>query len=104
MSQSRVALVFGATGITGWSTLREAVNYPTTTTFSRIIGLTTRLVDQSTLFLPDDKRISLFSGVDLTKSVDEVGKQLAKIDGIEQVTDIYFAGEKIIFSEPGVKG
>jgi hypothetical protein len=100
--QPRTALVFGASGITGWSIVREGVNYPTKTTFSRIIGLTTRPADLSKLLLPDDERISIFSGIDLTKSIDDVAEKLAEVDGIEEVTDVFFAGETVFcygFSE-----
>lgn len=89
---NRTALVFGASGITGWAILREALEYPTATTFSRVIGLTNRPLDRSKSFLPDDSRLALVPGIDLTASVDDVIAKLAEIDGIEDVTDVYFAG------------
>lgn len=88
---NRTALVFGASGITGWAIVREALTYPTATTFSRVIGLTKRPLDREKSFLPDDSRLTLAHGVDLTASVDDVVAKLAEIDGIKNVTDVYFA-------------
>lgn len=89
---NRTALVFGASGITGWAIAREALTYPTATTFRRVIGVTNRPLDRVKAFLPDDSRLTLAHGVDLTASVDDVVAKLADIDGIEDVTDVYFAG------------
>lgn len=89
---SRTALVFGASGITGWAILREALNYPKPSTFRKIIGLTNRPLDRSKSFLPEDDRLVIVAGVDLTAAVDDVAAKLADIDGIEDVTDVYFAG------------
>lgn len=89
---NRTALVFGASGITGWAILREALNYPTTSTFHKVIGLTNRPLDRSKSFLPEDDRLVIVAGVDLTTAVDDVAAKLASIDGIEDVTDVFFAG------------
>ncbi|KAL6792232.1 hypothetical protein GGI42DRAFT_179751 [Trichoderma sp. SZMC 28013] len=89
--ENRTALVFGASGITGWALLREALKYPTTTAFQRVIGLTNRPLDRSTSFLPDDSRLTLAHDIDLTKSIDDVAAKLADIEGIKGVTDVYFA-------------
>ncbi|KAM0511408.1 hypothetical protein ACHAPE_009923 [Trichoderma viride] len=88
---NRTALVFGASGITGWAILREALNYPTTSTFHKVIGLTNRPLDRSKSFLPEDDRLVIVPGVDLTTAVDDVAAKLASIDGIEDVTDVFFA-------------
>lgn len=87
----RVALVFGASGITGWAILREA-SHPTNTSFRRIVGLSNRPIDPSQLLLLDSTRITLASGVDLNAGVDQVTAGLSGIDGIEHVTDVFFAG------------
>ncbi|KAL7943601.1 hypothetical protein V8C42DRAFT_358873 [Trichoderma barbatum] len=88
---NRTALVFGASGITGWAILREALKYPTTAAFHRVIGLTNRPLDPKECFLPDDSRLTLTHGLDLTSSVDDVVAKLADIEGIKDVTDVYFA-------------
>ncbi|GFP58591.1 hypothetical protein ACSS6W_005860 [Trichoderma asperelloides] len=88
---NRTVLVFGASGITGWAILREALKYPTPSTFSNVIGLTNRPLDRSKAFLPEDSRLAIVHGVDLTAAVDDVVAKLAGIDGIKDVTDVYFA-------------
>jgi hypothetical protein len=84
------ALVFGASGITGWAVAREALQYPTSTTFDRIIGLTNRPLTKSEAILPEDERLELHSNVDLSTGVSEVEARLKCIDGIESVTHVYF--------------
>jgi hypothetical protein len=91
--EGRTALVFGASGITGWAIVREALLYPTPTAFRRVIGLSNQPIDRSQLLLPEDDRINLISGVDLTASLDTVADSLSGIEGIKDVTDVYFAGE-----------
>ncbi|KAL7815851.1 hypothetical protein V8C26DRAFT_107628 [Trichoderma gracile] len=87
----RTALVFGASGITGWAIVREALTYPTATTFNRVIGVTKQPLDRAKSLLPDDSRLTLAYGVDLTTTVDDVVAKLADIDGIGDITDVYFA-------------
>ncbi|KAL6901088.1 hypothetical protein GGI43DRAFT_433838 [Trichoderma evansii] len=88
---NRTALVFGASGITGWAILREALKYPTPSTFRKVIGLTNRPLDRSKSFLPEDSRLTIAHGIDLTGTVDDVVAKLAGIDSIKDVTDVYFA-------------
>jgi nucleoside-diphosphate-sugar epimerase len=85
------ALVFGASGITGWAVVREALQYPTSTTFDRIIGLTNRPLTKSEAILPEDERLELHSNVDLSAGVSAVEARLKRIDGIEGVTHVYFS-------------
>ncbi|KAL7928073.1 hypothetical protein V8C35DRAFT_333751 [Trichoderma chlorosporum] len=89
--ENRTALVFGASGITGWAILREALKYPTTTAFHRVIGLTNRRLDRVKSLLPDDSRLTLAHGIDLTKDIDDVVAKLVDVEGIRDVTDVYFA-------------
>jgi hypothetical protein len=87
------ALVFGASGITGWSLIQEALTYPTPTTFDRVIGLTNRPLTKGEALLPDDERLSLYSGINLSTGVDAVEAALKRISGIEGVTHVYFGGK-----------
>ena len=89
----RTALIFGASGITGWAILREALNYPSENEFARVIALVNRPIDRSELFLPASDKLTIASGVDLTKSVNEVAAALSTVQGIKDVTDVYFAGK-----------
>ncbi|KAK5991891.1 Short chain dehydrogenase sirQ [Cladobotryum mycophilum] len=90
-SAHRTALVFGASGITGWAVLREALQYPTANAFHRVIGLSNRPMDRSRFLLPEDKRLILAHGIDLTTTVDDVAAKLSGIESIGDVTDVYFA-------------
>jgi hypothetical protein len=88
---SKQALIFGASGISGWSLMQECLIYPTRETFSQVIGLTNRPLKDEDAMLPDDKRWELQSGMDLTKGVDSVVALLKGIKGIEATTHVYFA-------------
>lgn len=86
------ALIFGASGITGWAVAKEALNYPNSTSFDQVIGLTNRPLTKEAALLPEDERLQLHSGIDLTAGPSEVEQKLRKIDGIEGVTHVYFSG------------
>ena len=88
------ALVFGASGITGWAIAKEALQYPTPSTFDQIIALTNRPLSKAEALFPDDDRLQLYSGINLSAGVDEVEAGLKKIPGIEGVTHVYFSGRK----------
>ncbi|KAK8222138.1 hypothetical protein M8818_000309 [Zalaria obscura] len=84
------ALVFGASGITGYPTLQNLLTYPTPTTFARIIGLTNRPLSRDISQLPEDGRIELYSGLDLLQREASLS-QLRAIPGIENTTHVYFS-------------
>ncbi|KAA8916066.1 hypothetical protein TRICI_001789 [Trichomonascus ciferrii] len=85
------ALVFGASGISGWSILNQALTYPTPTTFNRITGICNRPLTKQEVQLPDDPRINIVPGIDLTGSVDNVVKALKeKVESVETVNTVYF--------------
>jgi hypothetical protein len=87
------ALIFGASGISGWSLLNQTRIYPTSTTFSRITGTTSRPFSLKQAQIPHDTRIKIASGIDLTKSADTVATALReKVDDISSVTHVFFTG------------
>ena len=87
------ALIFGASGISGWSLLNQARIYPSPMAFTRITGTTNRPTSIDQLHIPQDNRIQLASGIDLTKSVDEVVAALkAKVPHIDTVSHVFFTG------------
>ena len=88
------ALVFGASGITGWAVAKEALKYPTPVTFDKVIALSNRSVTKAEALLPEDERLQLYSGIDLRAGLSEVEEKLKKIEGIEGVTHVYFSGTR----------
>jgi len=91
------ALIFGASGISGWSLLNQTRVYPTPTTFERITGTTSRPFSLEQAQIPQDERIKIASGVDLTKSASEVAATLKeKVDDISSVTHVFFTGKLLL--------
>lgn len=92
MSGTYQALVFGASGISGWAITRAAVLSPEPYVFKRVIGLTSRPLSIKASALPQDPKLELRGGLDLSKGIDDVTKFLSQIDGIENTTHVYFTG------------
>lgn len=91
--QKNVALVFGASGISGWAVAKNLLSYPTETTFSRVVGLTHKPRPVAESGLPQDSRLELYSGVDLRGTLDEVKTQMQNIiPKLEEVTHMYYCG------------
>ena len=87
------ALIFGASGISGWALLNQIRTYPTTTTFQRITAVTRRPFTLEQAQIPQDDRITIASGVDLTKTAKVVSATLEeKLSDIDTVTHVFFAG------------
>jgi nucleoside-diphosphate-sugar epimerase len=84
------ALVFGASGITGWAIMNNALMYPSPNTFERIVGLTHRPLSAAESQLPQVPRIELYSGIDLSKR-DTIIQKLQEVREIEKITHVYFA-------------
>ena len=85
------ALILGVSGISGWSILNQIQEYPTKTTFSRITGTTNRPFSLQQARISPDPRISLVSGIDLTKSVPDVVKLLReKIPDVNTISHVFF--------------
>ena len=85
------ALVFGASGVSGWAIAKECLTYPTPTTFSRVTALANRPISQEESMLPADPRLHLASGVDLTQDVEGVKSLLKlKVPQVETVTQVFF--------------
>ncbi|PVH69083.1 hypothetical protein DL98DRAFT_598961 [Cadophora sp. DSE1049] len=85
------ALVFGASGITGWAITNSALCYPTSTTFSRVVGLTSRPLSLEGSYLPVDSRLQLYSGLDLSKDAKTIAEYLKRVENISSITHVYFA-------------
>nr|OQO17783.1 hypothetical protein B0A51_15483 [Rachicladosporium sp. CCFEE 5018] len=85
-----IALVFGASGITGHAILQALLTSPSTTSFSRVIGLTNRPLSASIAQLPADPRIELYSGIDLLSRESSL-LQLQHVPGIDLATHVFYA-------------
>ncbi|KAL3461854.1 hypothetical protein BJX64DRAFT_277636 [Aspergillus heterothallicus] len=89
--QNNVALVFGASGISGWAVTKNLLSYPTSTTFSRVIALTHRPRTVAETGLPQDPRLELYSGIDLRSNLQDVKQQMqSKIPNLDEVTHVYY--------------
>jgi hypothetical protein len=90
---SKHALIFGASGISGNSLCNELLVYPSRDTFSKITGLTNRPLSIKDALLPNDPRLELVSGIDLSDPLEEVKKLLKKdVKDVQNVTHVFFMG------------
>lgn len=90
------ALVFGASGITGWSIVDQILKgYPDANTFDKVTALTNRpLSVEDALWTPSDK-LQLVSGIDLNTPKGQEGLEAEmkeKIKDVDTVTDVFFFG------------
>ncbi|KAG8157338.1 hypothetical protein KVR01_012722 [Diaporthe batatas] len=95
-------LVLGASGVSGWAAMHQALIYPTPTTFAKVTGTTNRPVTKEKALLPaNEDRVRLVSGIDFTRPVDEVKTLLTeKIPDIDSVTHVIYAAYRV----PSEKG
>ena len=87
------ALVFGASGISGWAVVNQILSdYPAKGGFSAVTALTNRPLPVEYALWPKDSRLDIVSGLDLMKgSQQELEASIKeKIKGIENVTQVYF--------------
>lgn len=85
------ALIFGASGVSGWALAKECLSYPSATSFDRVTALTNRPLSHEDSFLPSDPRLFLASGVDLTQPVSTVKTLLLeKVPQVHAVTHVFF--------------
>lgn len=100
---SKAALIFGASGVTGWAFVNEILNdYPEKGIWKKVHALTNRPLKQTDSLWPADSRLNIVSGVDLLRgSQDDLENALRKVDGIEGVTHVYYLGmHYVIFLKP----
>jgi nucleoside-diphosphate-sugar epimerase len=87
------ALIFGASGISGWALCNQLLAYPSKDSFSRVTGLTNRPLSIEDAKLPHDPRLELLSGIDLSGTVESVKQDLEKkVKDIKDVTHVFFMG------------
>ncbi|KAK1240990.1 hypothetical protein MKX08_000964 [Trichoderma sp. CBMAI-0020] len=95
VEDSYQALIFGASGISGWAITRAAVLSGKPYNFSRVIALTNRPLSRQDSNLPDDPKLELKSGLDLAKGTGSVKEFLKQIPGIEKTTHVYFTDSDV---------
>ncbi|OCL09603.1 hypothetical protein AOQ84DRAFT_388059 [Glonium stellatum] len=91
------ALVFGASGVTGWAFVNEILNdYPTKGVWMKVHALTNRPISLHDSMWSNDPRLNIVSGVDLLKGNQEELEQVMKekIKGVEEVTHVYYLAYK----------
>lgn len=94
---SKSALVFGASGISGWAFINEILHdYPSPNTWKRAHALTNRPLTLEKSQWPNDSRLNIVSGVDLLfPSQEDVVKELSEqIPDIKEVTHVYYVAYK----------
>lgn len=87
------ALVFGASGITGWAIVNAILNgYPSPSTFSKVTALTNRPLAPETAQWPQSDRLQVVSGLDvLAGDQSTLEKTLKdKVKDVSTVSHVYF--------------
>lgn len=87
------ALVFGASGITGWAIVNQILNsYPSADTFTKVTALTNRPLSPEAAKWPKSDKLEVVSGLDLLKGSQEELESGMKqrMTDIESVTHVYF--------------
>lgn len=94
MAGDKVALIFGASGVSGWSFVNEMLNdYPKKGIWTGVHALTNRPLDLERTLWPKDDRLAVTSGIDLLEgSQEDLEGKLGKISGIEKVTHVIYLG------------
>lgn len=90
------ALVFGASGVTGWSFVNEILNdYPQKGTWDAVVAMTNRPLKLQDSLWPSDARLQIVSGIDLLKgSQDDLESSIEeKVNDLGGITHVYYLGE-----------
>ena len=97
---AKQALVFGASGISGWAIVRECLSHPSPSTFSRIVALSKKPLSKNDFLLPEEQTIKLetYGGIDLTAKLEELVDSFKKIPALNEITHVYYTGK---YSSPG---
>ncbi|KAK1817958.1 hypothetical protein LTR12_007592 [Friedmanniomyces endolithicus] len=91
------ALVFGASGVTGWSFVNEILHaYPEKGVWDGVVAMTNRPLKQEDSLWPADQRLQIVSGVDLLKGTqsDLESALKQKVTDVDQVTHVYYLAYK----------
>lgn len=93
VSSRQHALVYGASGITGWAIVNQILDsYPSADTFTKVTALTNRPLSAEAAQWPKSDKLEVVSGLDLLKgSQEELETAIRqRISDIGNVTHVYF--------------
>lgn len=96
MTEGKVAIVFGASGVSGWAFVNEVLSdYPKKAVWDGVLALTNRPLTVEEAMWPRDDRLSITSGINLLNdSQEDIQKALGNIAGIGKVTHLIYLGKK----------
>lgn len=98
--KNKHALVFGASGITGWAIVNQLLsNSPEAQAFSKVSAVTVRPISAEKALWPDSSKLSIYSGIDLIRLNAEGTKDVLKqkIPDIDTVTHVFFNSKQTVF-------
>jgi nucleoside-diphosphate-sugar epimerase len=87
------ALVFGASGITGWAIVNELLtNHPDAQRFTKVTAVTNRPFPAHISRWPKSSKLDIVSGIDILKGdQNDLDREMKRdIKGISAVTHVYF--------------
>ena len=87
------ALVFGASGITGWAIVNAILNgYPSESAFTKVTALTNRPLPVDIAQWPESGKLQVVSGLDLLAGDQSTLEATLKerVSGIETVSHVFF--------------
>src|ERR1700761_5310210 len=96
ITNPKVAVVFGASGVSGWSFVNEMLkDYPKKGIWGDVYAMTNRPLSTEAAYWPKDSRLNIVSGVDLLKgSQEDLEAELQnKVPRIAEVTHVYYLGK-----------
>lgn len=95
MPGEKRALIFGASGVTGWAFVNEILNdYPKKGVWGGVVALTNRPLSRDQSQWPDDSRLSIVSGIDLLQGsqADLEATLKAKVPDVSSITHMIYLG------------
>jgi hypothetical protein len=94
IQMAKSALVFGASGVSGWAFVNELLHdYPRPETFQKIHAFSNRPLSHATSQWPCSPLLYLVSGIDVLNGIQEdLETAFQRIEGIEDVTHVYYLG------------
>lgn len=99
----RHAVVFGASGVTGWSVVNQLLlDYPKVGTWGKVTALTNRPLSLGVSQWPESGILNIVSGLNLLEQSQDVFNEAVKkeIPDIATVTHVFYYGESDPVSRP----